>query len=497
MDNVGDEEAAKARRKELHRKSMIWTGAMIAGAALAAAWIGFAPDRLMPRLGSGAPAWTEPPAAKMAVRWREFGSEAFAEARKLDRPILLSLSARWARPSRVMDAGAYSDERVGRLLEKEYVAVRIDADLRPDLTLRYLGSGWPTTALLLPTGEVLSDGTFMDADTLLNWVGAIGAKFRTRRADIFEAAAAAAKERAQRKPRPAGDPRKALEGARDVLAGTWAGPAVFPRFDRLLALTRLKADWAPALARAGTSAALSLQDPDGGLRRAQAPDGSPAPERRLGEQADALRFLAAADPKAAARLRRFVKTTLALPGAGYKAAVWPGGEDARSYCDESVRMAAAVLEDPESDDAEGQHALATIELFWEQALGGLTRRGVGAGPVGLLGDQLGLLEAIGVAHKYTGSKVYRERGERLAKTIEATLLDEKKQAFYDRLPAAELPEGLDRVRFAGLNARARRVFLARGDKARAKTLADWLWAHPQGLDAGDLAELAEERLSGR
>ena len=123
------------------------------------------------------------------------------------------------------------------------------------------------------------------------------------------------------------------------------------------------------------------------------------------------------------------------------------------------------------------------------------------GVAGLLGDQLGLIEGLLAA-----GKIREALG--LAGAVERALLDEKGQAFYDRPAMMELSEALDRIRVGALNARAQRDWhsLARAAgletaqgralKARAEAIGDWLWAHPEGLDAGDLAELAEARSGG-
>jgi hypothetical protein len=439
----------------MHRRSMIWTGALTVVAALAAAWLGFAP---IPKLSVRG----KPPApGPMIAAWNEFSPETLGRARKLDRLVLLSLTARWSSQGRLMDGTAFADPKVALLLEKSLVAVRVDADARPDLALRYLGKGWPTTALLLPTGEILSDGTYMDATTLLRWVETIGARFRSRRSGVYDAASQAAARRKENK--SAGDPAQALARARAALESTWAGPVVFPRFDRLLAR--------PSLAPLGLKAALALQDADGGFFR-----DSVDREKRLGDQADALRFLSVAEPAAAARLRAFVSARLALPSGGYRASVWPEGRDDRVFCDESARMAAAFLSDPRASDAQREHALRTIER-----LSALRTR-----PQDLLGDRLGRIEALLAAGR-------PRRAVAAAEALEGALLDEAGEAFYDRPRRGELSEGLDRIRFAGLNARARRLYLALGLKRRAQALERWLWEHPEGLDAADLAELAEGR----
>ncbi len=93
------------------------------------------------------------------IRWREWGEEAFAEAKQQDKPILLSLSAVWCHWCHVMDETSYSDPGVISYINEHYIPVRVDNDQRPDINARYNMGGWPTTAFLTPDGELMTGGT--------------------------------------------------------------------------------------------------------------------------------------------------------------------------------------------------------------------------------------------------------------------------------------------------------------------------------------------------
>ena len=82
------------------------------------------------------------------IEWRPWGEPAFAEARRLGRPILLSLSAVWCHWCHVMDETSYSDARVIARINEAYVPIRADNDRNPDVNRRYNMGGWPTTAFL-------------------------------------------------------------------------------------------------------------------------------------------------------------------------------------------------------------------------------------------------------------------------------------------------------------------------------------------------------------
>jgi uncharacterized protein YyaL (SSP411 family) len=82
----------------------------------------------------------------MPVSWCEWTAEAFERAERELKPVLLSLVTAWSDACAAMDRATYTNLSVGRLIEDEFIPVRVDADRRPDLNERYNLGGWPTTA---------------------------------------------------------------------------------------------------------------------------------------------------------------------------------------------------------------------------------------------------------------------------------------------------------------------------------------------------------------
>jgi uncharacterized protein YyaL (SSP411 family) len=83
--------------------------------------------------------------AKPAIRWEPWSDDVFARARREHRFVLLDLEAIWCHWCHVMDEMTYSDEHVIALINRRYIAVRVDQDSRPDLSNRYEDYGWPAT----------------------------------------------------------------------------------------------------------------------------------------------------------------------------------------------------------------------------------------------------------------------------------------------------------------------------------------------------------------
>ncbi|ROP61367.1 thioredoxin domain-containing protein [Curtobacterium sp. PhB115] len=102
------------------------------------------------------------------VDWREWGPEAFAEARERDVPVLVSIGYATCHWCHVMARESFADPEIGELLRREVVAVKVDREERPDVDASVMAAasaftqqlGWPLTAFLTPDGHVFFAGTY-------------------------------------------------------------------------------------------------------------------------------------------------------------------------------------------------------------------------------------------------------------------------------------------------------------------------------------------------
>ena len=86
------------------------------------------------------------------VQWHQWGEEAFALAKRENKPILLDIGAVWCHWCHVMDEVTYSDPKVVALIKSRYIPVRVDQDSRPDISRRYENYGWPATVVFNAEG---------------------------------------------------------------------------------------------------------------------------------------------------------------------------------------------------------------------------------------------------------------------------------------------------------------------------------------------------------
>lgn len=118
------------------------------------------------------------------VQWRSWGPNAFEEAANADRPVLLCLAAEWCESSRRMDRTTYADPEIVDLIHGDLVPIRVDGDRLPHVQDRYIAGGWPTTAFLTATGEVLWAGTYVSPDAFRTVASGVLAAWRERREEL-------------------------------------------------------------------------------------------------------------------------------------------------------------------------------------------------------------------------------------------------------------------------------------------------------------------------
>ena len=128
------------------------------------------------------------------IAWRAWGPAAFEEAKRLDRLVLLDITAVWCHWCHVMDETSYSDPDVIRLLNTEFIPIRVDSDRYPQVRDRYVSGGWPTTAVLTAGGHVLASRTYLAPRDLRRMLADLRELYRTSRRDVERKAAEAERD---------------------------------------------------------------------------------------------------------------------------------------------------------------------------------------------------------------------------------------------------------------------------------------------------------------
>ncbi|MBM4035461.1 MAG: thioredoxin domain-containing protein [Planctomycetes bacterium] len=162
------------------------------------------------------------------VDWHPWGDEAFALARRLDKPVFLSIGYSTCHWCHVMAHESFEDPEVAKLLNEAFVCVKVDREERPDVDGVYMavcqaltgGGGWPLTIVMTPDKKPFFAGTYFPKEGrfgrpgLLELIPRISETWRTRREHVAKSAERIA-EALRRVDRPSG----AEEGVRRGAAG--------------------------------------------------------------------------------------------------------------------------------------------------------------------------------------------------------------------------------------------------------------------------------------
>jgi hypothetical protein len=100
------------------------------------------------------------------VDWREWGEEAFAEARERGVPVLVSVGYAACHWCHVMAHESFEDEATAAQMNAGFVCVKVDREERPDVDSVYMAAtqaltgqgGWPMTVFTTPDGAPLYCG---------------------------------------------------------------------------------------------------------------------------------------------------------------------------------------------------------------------------------------------------------------------------------------------------------------------------------------------------
>ena len=102
------------------------------------------------------------------VHWWAWGEEALAEAKRTNRPILLSVGYAACHWCHVMAHESFESPEVAAVMNELFVNIKVDREERPDVDAIYMQAlhilgeqgGWPLTMFCTPAGEPFWGGTY-------------------------------------------------------------------------------------------------------------------------------------------------------------------------------------------------------------------------------------------------------------------------------------------------------------------------------------------------
>ncbi|MCP3873983.1 MAG: thioredoxin domain-containing protein [Desulfobacteraceae bacterium] len=109
--------------------------------------------------------------ANNPVNWYPWGNEAFETAKRLNRPILLSIGYSTCHWCHVMEEESFEDVEIATYLNEHYIAIKVDREERPDIDSIYMkavmaiqgSGGWPMTVFINWDKKPFYGGTYFPA----------------------------------------------------------------------------------------------------------------------------------------------------------------------------------------------------------------------------------------------------------------------------------------------------------------------------------------------
>ena len=106
--------------------------------------------------------------AENPVEWQPWGPEALAEAETRDLPLLVSIGYSACHWCHVMEHESFSDPEIARLMNDNFVCIKVDREERPDVDALFMDAcqamtgsgGWPLNAFATPDGRPFWAGTY-------------------------------------------------------------------------------------------------------------------------------------------------------------------------------------------------------------------------------------------------------------------------------------------------------------------------------------------------
>jgi uncharacterized protein len=131
------------------------------------------------------------------VDWHAWNKNTIAKARSLDKMLLISIGYSSCHWCHVMEKESFEDEEVAKVMNKNFICIKVDREERPDLDQVYMtavqlitgSGGWPLNCFALPDGRPFFGGTYFHKTQWIQLIESIVQLFTKRRKDLEEQAA--------------------------------------------------------------------------------------------------------------------------------------------------------------------------------------------------------------------------------------------------------------------------------------------------------------------
>ena len=122
------------------------------------------------------------------VNWVEWSQEAFDQAEKEDKLVLVSIGYSACHWCHVMEHESFESEEVAKVMNEHFVCIKVDREERPDVDQVYMNAvqlmtqqgGWPLNCFTLPDKRPIYGGTYFKKE---QWVNVLLKLYETYKQD--------------------------------------------------------------------------------------------------------------------------------------------------------------------------------------------------------------------------------------------------------------------------------------------------------------------------
>lgn len=126
------------------------------------------------------------------VHWYSWSKKAFNKAKNYDKPIFLSIGYSTCHWCHVMEHQSFEDNSVAKILNENFVAIKVDREERPDIDEFYMDvaqkmtgrGGWPLTIIMTPNKEPFFAGTYFPKNNFIHLLNSIINEWENNRKKI-------------------------------------------------------------------------------------------------------------------------------------------------------------------------------------------------------------------------------------------------------------------------------------------------------------------------
>jgi uncharacterized protein YyaL (SSP411 family) len=126
------------------------------------------------------------------VDWREWNTESLEEARRSDKPILVSIGYSACHWCHVMERECFEDLSIAVQMNESFVCIKVDREERPDVDQVYMEAvqvlgmhgGWPLNVFLTPDQKPFYGGTYFPPPQWTKVLSGVSEAFKKRRTEV-------------------------------------------------------------------------------------------------------------------------------------------------------------------------------------------------------------------------------------------------------------------------------------------------------------------------